>query len=195
MTDNEKIDAFLVRKWVWLEARLCEFKKYKKADYVRRYLPGESVSYLGRQYILDLVPSRMDSVKIDGRRIRISSTKSANSSAHNETIFNAWLDVRRSAVFKQHLIKTWEEFGYKTLPQIRIREMRKRWGSCSKDGKVITLNARLIEAPAEAIRYVCAHELAHIKHRDHNADFYRLMESHLSADWRRIKEDLEVRFG
>ncbi len=193
--DMSKIEAFLVRKWVWLENRLREFEKYKKADYLRQYLSGESLNYLGRQYILAVVSGKEEGAKIDGRKIRASSTKSATNSAHNEMIFTRWLDSRRSTIFKQQLLKAWEEFGYDKLPQIRIREMNRRWGSCTKDGKIITLNSRLIEAPIEAIRYVCIHELSHIKHRDHDTGFYRLMESHLPPNWRMIKDDLEIRFG
>jgi predicted metal-dependent hydrolase len=191
----DKIEAFLVRKWVWLENQLREFEKYKKARYIRKHLSGESINYLGRQYILDVVSGKDDAVKIDGRKIRIASTKSASNSLHNEAILNKWLEARRLVVYKQQLLKAWKEFGYDQLPQIKIREMSRRWGSCSKDGKIITLNSKLIETPSEAIRYICVHELAHIKHRDHDTNFYRLMESHLPTNWRNIKNDLEIRFG
>ncbi len=195
IASQEKVDAFLVRKWVWLENRLREFKKYRKTKYSRRYLSGESVNYLGRQYILDIISGDNENVKIIGRRVRVSSTKSPTNSKHNEAIFNSWLDTRRSLVFKQQLLRVWKEFGYDLLPHIKIREMSRRWGSCSKDGKTITLNSKLIEAPTEAIRYICVHELSHIKHRDHDKNFYRLMKSHLPPNWQSIKNDLEIRFG
>lgn len=191
---ESEIESFLIRKWVWLENTLKEFEKYKKSKYSKKYLSGESIYYLGRQYILFIGPGG-DNVKISGNKIVVSTTKPSNDSEYNRQIINKWLDDRRSVIYKQQLIKVWKKFGYDNIPQIKIREMRKRWGSCSKDNKVITLNSRLIEAPTDAIRYVCTHELSHIRYRDHNKYFYRLMESHLPVNWRNIKSDLEIRFG
>jgi len=192
---ESEIESFLVRRWVWLENTLKEFEKYKKSKYSKRYLSGESIYYLGRQYILFINTGSDDKVKISGNKIIVSTKKSSNNSEHNRQIIDKWLDDRRNVVYGQQLIKVWKDFGYEKIPQIKIREMRKRWGSCSKDNNTITLNARLIETPTEAIRYVCVHELSHIKHRDHNKGFYRLMESHLPTNWRNIKNDLEIRFG
>lgn len=192
---KSEIESFLVRKWVWLEKNLKEFQKYKKSKYAKRYLSGESLYYLGRQHILSVNSGNDDGVKINGGKLVVSTTKSFNNSDYNRQIIDGWFNGRRNIVYKQQLLKVWKEFGYEKIPQIKIREMSRRWGSCSKDGKVITLNSKLIEAPTEAIRYVCVHELSHIKYRDHNSNFYRLMESHLPANWRSIKSDLEVRFG
>jgi predicted metal-dependent hydrolase len=48
-----------------------------------------------------------------------------------------------------------------------------RWGSCSSQGR-IRLSWRLILAPPQARRYVVAHEVAHLKHLNHGADFKAL---------------------
>lgn len=194
-SSKHEIDLFLTRKWVWLDKNLKEFEKYKKSDYTRKYLSGESFYYLGRQYILSVDKNTIDSVKVVGNRVVIYTTKSIENSLNNYQILNRWLDNRRNSIYKQQLIKVWKCFDYDKIPQIKVREMNKRWGSCSRDGKIITLNSKLIEAPTEAIRYVCTHELSHIKYRNHDSNFYRLMESHLPTNWRSIKSDLEVRFG
>jgi predicted metal-dependent hydrolase len=48
-----------------------------------------------------------------------------------------------------------------------------RWGSCSSQGRV-RLSWRLILAPPQVRRYVVAHEVAHLTHLNHGADFKRL---------------------
>lgn len=53
---------------------------------------------------------------------------------------------------------------------ISIGDAGTRWGSCSSSGR-IRLSWRLILAPPEARRYVVAHEVAHLKHLDHSAQF------------------------
>lgn len=57
-------------------------------------------------------------------------------------------------------------------PTIRYRSMVSRWGSCRPNRGVITLNTRLLMAPPAAISYVVLHELVHMQHPGHGADFY-----------------------
>lgn len=194
-SNDGDIESFLIRKWLWLENTIKEFNKYKKSKYERKYLSGESIYYLGRQYILSIIPDDRDGVRIKGNKLVVSTTKMLGDSEYNHSIIGVWLDSRRRIIYKQQLIKAWQEFGYDRFPQIKTRDMNKRWGSCSKDNNVITLNSKLIEAPTEAIRYVCVHELSHIKYKNHDQNFYRLMKSHLPTNWQNIKNDLEVRFG
>ena len=76
-----------------------------------------------------------------------------------------------------------------TFPEIRVRKLTKRWGSCSKSGKVV-LNTALIKGPFFCIDYVIMHELCHLKIPLHNEKYYRLLAKHMH-DWKRRKERLE----
>jgi predicted metal-dependent hydrolase len=57
-------------------------------------------------------------------------------------------------------------------PAWRLSDARTRWGSLSAKG-VVSLNWRLIKASREEIDYVICHELAHFRHRNHSAAFWR----------------------
>jgi predicted metal-dependent hydrolase len=78
----------------------------------------------------------------------------------------------------------------------QMRYMSKRWGSCTKEGKII-LNPELVAAPKECIDYVITHELCHLKARNHSQAFYKLLGM-VMKDWEITKERLnqivEVRF-
>jgi predicted metal-dependent hydrolase len=56
---------------------------------------------------------------------------------------------------------------------VAVGDAGSRWGSCSRQGR-IRLSWRLILAPPLARRYVVAHEVAHLKHFDHGAEFKAL---------------------
>lgn len=56
---------------------------------------------------------------------------------------------------------------------VTVGDAGTRWGSCSSDGR-IRLSWRLILAPPEVRRYVVAHEVAHLKHLNHGAEFKKL---------------------
>lgn len=54
--------------------------------------------------------------------------------------------------------------------RVTIGDAASRWGSCSSAGS-IRLSWRLILAPPTVRRYVVAHEVAHLRHLDHGAEF------------------------
>lgn len=59
--------------------------------------------------------------------------------------------------------------------RVGVRQMRTRWGSCSRSGRV-ALNWKLARAPEPVVRYVVLHELAHLRHLDHSRRFWGLVE-------------------
>lgn len=62
------------------------------------------------------------------------------------------------------------------IRSIAVKDTKSRWGSCSEDGE-ISFSWRLIFAPAKAMDYVIAHEVAHLMHMDHSDNFWRTCES------------------
>lgn len=56
-----------------------------------------------------------------------------------------------------------------------MRDAVSRWGSCSTAGRIM-LNWRLIMAPSFVQDYVILHELAHLKHHNHSAHFWALVD-------------------
>ena len=59
---------------------------------------------------------------------------------------------------------------------LKITSARTRFGSCSGKNS-LCFSWRLMQYPREAIDYVVVHELAHIRHHDHSAAFYRFIAS------------------
>lgn len=57
---------------------------------------------------------------------------------------------------------------------VKIRRMKTKWGSCSKEGN-LTFNSLLSNLPDNLIRYVVCHEMIHLKVRRHDGEFWRIM--------------------
>lgn len=74
-------------------------------------------------------------------------------------------------------------------PEIRVRTMRSRWGSCDSRSSVVTLNSRLLRFRPEVIDCVIMHELAHFKYRKHGPRFYGLLEE-LCPDYESLQAEL-----
>lgn len=62
-----------------------------------------------------------------------------------------------------------------TPTNVRITSAQHRFGSCSAKN-ALCFSWRLMQYPEAAIDYVVVHELAHIRHHNHSADFYRFVE-------------------
>jgi predicted metal-dependent hydrolase len=61
---------------------------------------------------------------------------------------------------------------------IRIKDIKSRWGSCSSKGN-LNFNFRLVMSPPEVMDYVVVHELCHLRHMNHSKDFWKLVEEHM----------------
>ena len=58
--------------------------------------------------------------------------------------------------------------------QLKFRKNKSRWGSCSMQNN-INLNTELIKQDIKFIEYVVVHELAHIRHKNHQKEFWELV--------------------
>lgn len=190
---SSDIEAFLVRKWAWLEKQLSELRRYSKSNRQKQYVAGEAFYYLGRQYMLEVEQAHYDGVKFERNRIKLYTASDLRDSQRNKQLLDNWYAWRRQIVFKQEFNSTLKLFTDIEKPQLLIKPMEKRWGSYKKNSAVV-LNPKLIHASREAIRYVCIHELCHINNRNHDENFYRLMDK-LMPNWRSVKDVLEVKFG
>ena len=74
--------------------------------------------------------------------------------------------------------------------EVRIRDQRTRWGSCSPRG-ALAFNWRLALAPFEVLDYVVVHELCHLREPNHSQRFWRLVASR-RPQWRRQRDWLDA---
>lgn len=70
----------------------------------------------------------------------------------------------------------------KPYTALTLRDTRSRWGSCSEAGRLM-FSWRLILAPPAVLRYVAAHEVAHLVRMDHSPAFWDVVEK-LDPTWR-----------
>ncbi len=182
---NEKLKS----KSGWILKQQAFFDKYNPGSPKRKFINGETHLYLGRQYKLKINKGKIDVVKIY-RGIMIITAKNSTPQ-YLENVLNEWYRSKALLHFNELLDVSMEKFKkYKIQkPVLTIRQMQKRWGSCTKAGKII-LNTELIKAPKASIEYVTIHELCHLVHHNHTKEFYTL-QNKLSPQWEKWKEKLE----
>ena len=103
-----------------------------------------------------------------------------------------WYRERSKIIFKDSLDRMYDLIKAYNIdyPELNIRKMKSRWGTCYPNKNKIILNRVLIKAPKDCIDYVVLHELIHFKHKNHGNDFYRLLDI-LMPDWQSKKKILD----
>ena len=66
-TDNEKIRIALQKKASWIARTLDKLESYHPLPIPKRYISGETLVYLGRQYRLKVVKGSKQPAKLAGR--------------------------------------------------------------------------------------------------------------------------------
>jgi predicted metal-dependent hydrolase len=171
------------RRWVF-----NHLDRLQNADnQQKKYVSGEIHHYLGEEYTLQVVESNTNSVKIEGNSLIVNS----KSPEIVEKLLNNWYKNQAKTVFSELLPPIIGKFRkYNVAPtKIGIRDMRSRWGSCSRKGH-ISLNLQLIKLPENCIRQVMIHEMCHLVYFDHQAGFYALM-TEMMPDWKLWKKQLK----
>ncbi len=186
-TSLEKVKEKLRKKAPWIIRQQSFFLSYHPKTPARKFIAGETHLYLGRQYRLKIVQTRIESVKLKGKFIEVATIDKSNV----KQLVNEWYLRNAKTKFKsiaQQLIEQFKKHKIEPL-SIVLRDMPTRWGSCTKSGKII-LNPELIKAPRACIEYVITHELCHLKHHNHTQKFLDLQTKEM-PDWEKWKNKLE----
>lgn len=191
--DEQRIEKFLKKKWFWLQKQLNFFRKFQKKIYKKEYISGESFLYLGRQYQLIVKRAKEDKVMLQNGKLVFLTTQSVSDGLHTRIYLNAWYNRRAREIFSNRYEEVFKRFDYDNKLRLEIKKMQKRWGSYTR-GRNIILNPLLIHASKDCIDYVIAHELCHMKHKNHDKNFYKLLNSKYPR-WEKVKEKLEMRLA
>lgn len=188
LTSEEDIADTVKRKAPWIVKQLRFFEQFRPVTPPRQYRSGETHRYLGRQYRLKVIQGK-PTVQLVAGFIEVHVP---NLAVHSiARMLDNWYRQRADTQFRRILAGVLPQFESYALPepQLKIKQMPTRWGSCTPAG-VIYLHPDLVKAPSSCIEYVIVHEFCHLVHRPHDRAFYSVLERIL-PDWKRRKQTLE----
>jgi predicted metal-dependent hydrolase len=161
------VTKFLEQQKAWIAAHLK----------LRPQLEQNTLLYFGRPYKVEVKNDMNEAtgrIRSEGGVLQLYPVSYSSESA--VLLLERWLRTQASE-FCTPILRNMAEKMDVEVPLLRFKETHTRWGSCSHAG-AITLNWRLIHTPAEVIRYVVIHELAHRVHLNHSDRFWQLVEKH-----------------
>lgn len=188
----DEIDLFVISKASYISDaidRFNEMAKYKPQP--KQYVSGETFYIQGRALRLQVNKAEKDSILSDGVYLYLS-VKDPEDTVRKSRIVNRYLNKQCKAVFEETINLIYPVFKKYDVcyPELRIRNMETRWGTCLAKKGIITLNKRLLEAPRTCIEYVVMHEFCHFIHPNHSKRFYSFLTM-LMPDWKERKALLE----
>lgn len=152
----------------WIDAQIA------RAEPAEPFVPGARFPIEGREVRLSWSPEAPRTPRIDGDILRCGGPAEG-------------LAGRVEAFLKRIALKTMsgevEQYANAagvTVAGVSIGDPASRWGSCSS-ARRIRLSWRLILAPPIVRRFVVAHEVAHLVHLNHGAEF-KALEARLFGD-------------
>lgn len=186
-TSLEKVEEKLRKKASWIIRQQSFFLTFHPKTPAKKFVGGETHLYLGRQYRLSIVQTKLESVKLKGKFIEVATLDKLRV----RQLVNDWYLSNARTRFRSIAQPIIDRFKfYEVEPSsIVLREMPTRWGSCTPKGKII-LNPELIKAPKGCIEYVIIHELCHLVHHSHNQKFIELQDKEM-PNWEKWKFKLE----
>lgn len=184
-----EIQKLLWRRRSWIRTQRRRFEEMATAPALKRYVTGATHRYLGKQYRLKITQAAPESVKLCGAFFVI--TANSMSPAHVENLLNNWYRTHALKLIERKIARCspWVQRNQLPQPRPSLRSMPSRWGSAQPDGRIF-FNPILIRTPGICIDYVVAHELCHLKFRNHSTAFYREL-GRLFPLWEKAKAKLE----
>jgi predicted metal-dependent hydrolase len=121
--------------------------------------------YLGKTYSLAIRQQQKQIVELTDKFYIASSSQT-----YIKRYITSWYKQQARVIITER-VKHYANKAQLTYRSLAIANAETRWGSCSSK-KTLNFNWKLVMAPIEVIDYVVSHELAHLTHLNHSADFW-----------------------
>lgn len=173
----------------WIIEQLYSFKNINYQKINREYVNGESFMYLGRNYSLQIIVNeeiKKPEVKLYHSKFYV--TAPIKDSQTIEKAMEHWYRKKTKEKIEER-IKYYQPFFAKRPLDIKVKEQRKRWGSCTTKDELL-FNWRCVMAKANVLDYIIVHEMCHMYHKNHSKEFWELLAS-IMPDYESRKEWLK----
>ena len=184
-----EIDAFVVSRSAFILRALKKWEtEQANALTALRCVNGEEFHYLGRLTRLRVLPGAKNAAELQEGTL-VLTLKDPGDEALRKKVFDRFWRKKCEEVFMgtSRAVYPWFQARGIPFPQIRLRDMKSRWGSCLYQKGIITLNTQLLKYPPDCIRYVVIHEFSHFIHPNHSPAFWKVVAEQM-PDWKRCRQ-------
>lgn len=175
-----EIISFVEKKSDWVRKKLELNRETQAKLSSREFKPGETLLYLGDEHELEVHERQRAGVCCERGKISVFIRPEIPAGARAPFIRRElanWYAEMAQIKLIERVRHFMGKIGAKPSA-VRIKELRSRWGSCSTRG-VLNFSWYIIMAPAPVLDYLVVHELCHLVHHNHSAEYWKLVEASL----------------
>ena len=178
---------FLLSKLKWIsmqQSRILAIPQEPQYAYVN----GELHNLWGENIKLLVVEDSKLSVTLQDENIVLRAPLNSTV-AKRESVMLKW----RKKLLREEtarFIQRWEVVVGVDKVSFCIRKMKRCWGTCVPQLKVLKFNPELSKRPISLLEYIVVHELTHLLEASHNARFKALLTSFM-PDWKERDDALK----
>lgn len=177
----DAIRLFAINKLGWIKREQQKLRAQPR-ETPREYLERESHYVWGRRYLLRVIErDAVPRIDLTPRRLELQ-VRPGTDIARRDELLASWYRANVKQALPA-LLEQWEPRVGVRANRVFVQRMKTKWGSCNPTSGNIRLNTELAKKPPECLEYILVHELVHVKHPTHDANFQTLI-SRLLPHWR-----------
>ena len=169
----DKIDDFVSSKVSWI----VKHQKSMQERSQKSMIDDKHIILFGNSLKIRKTTGKYNHVSYDKDTLYVQCREQADP----EKVIRQFLDKLCRDVFLDIATLTFRSLSdyHLEFPDVKIRDMKSRWGSCTPAKNSITLNRKLIHYPFEFIEYVVLHEFVHFIQPNPSKAFYNIIENYM----------------
>lgn len=169
----DKIDDFVSSKVSWI----VKHQKSMQERSQKSMIDDKHIVLFGNSLKIRKTTGKYNHVSYDKDTLYVQCREQADP----EKVIRQFLDKLCRDVFLDIATLTFRSLSnyHLEFPDVKIRDMKSRWGSCTPAKNSITLNRKLIHYPFEFIEYMVLHEFVHFIQPNHSKAFYNIIENYM----------------
>ena len=189
---KSELEKMIYEKADWILSNKEKMSTKKQNTIDKDIKNGSQIFINGKNYIIKIIIGNFNHVYMHDTILTIQIKENyITSQEYINNYFENWqkekmyitsdklIDIYLAKLNKYNLTK----------PELSIRTMTSRWGSCIPSKNKITINKNLIYPPEECLEYVILHELSHLIEANHSKSFYNII-SNIMPNWKERKKIL-----
>lgn len=182
---DAEVERFVKSRLPWIARQRQKTAARPKADFSQ----GGTVWWFGRPLTLRVTEGGTRArAEFTAGEIRVHVPDGADESAVKRAVDA--LFRRELLAAAEAMLPACERTVGKRAAELKVRDMKTRWGTCNVKTAAVTINLRLAEKPPECLQYVLTHELCHLHEPGHGERFWRRMDAYF-PDWKRVRKLLK----
>lgn len=185
----QAVESFIISRSKWIFKHIDRLNDLKKEN-TFELKSGTVITIFDNKYLLTVTESRSRSCHIENDELVVTLPDKSNTDMLKNTL-SSFLEDRLKETLDTLCSSIYEK-DFKALnisyPEIRIRKMRSRWGSCHSQNKKVIFNKQLVFLPTKCVEYIIYHEFTHFIQPNHSSEFYKVLKGFLPDLYERKNE-------